>query len=125
MASFEELKAKYQPVMDAGAEVGLNVQNLHTEGDKLIVRGTVPTGYGKNTLWDEIKRINPAVDDITADINVTGGTYTVQSGDTLSKIAKRYYGDAGEYNKIFQANTDKLSDPDQIKVGQQLTLPPE
>jgi nucleoid-associated protein YgaU len=125
MASFEELKAKYQPVMDVGGEVGLSVQNLHTEGDKLLIRGTVPTGHGKNALWDEIKRINPAVDDVVADINVTGGTYTVQAGDTLSKIAKRFYGDANDYNKIFQANQDKLDDPDQIKVGQELTLPAE
>lgn len=125
MASFEDLKAKYQPVMDVGGEVGLSLQNLNMEGDKLLMRGTVPTGHGKNALWDAIKQVNPACDDIIADFNVTGGTYTVQSGDTLSKIAKRFYGNANDYNKIFAANRDKLDDPDQIQVGQQLTLPPE
>ncbi len=50
-------------------------------------------------------------------------TYVVQSGDTLSKIAKEYYGDAGKYMDIFNANTDKLSDPDKIQVGQELVIP--
>lgn len=50
-------------------------------------------------------------------------TYTVQSGDTLSKIAKEYYGDANRYMDIFNANTDKLSDPNKIQVGQELVIP--
>ncbi|NOS85704.1 MAG: LysM peptidoglycan-binding domain-containing protein [Ignavibacteria bacterium] len=53
----------------------------------------------------------------------TERTYVVQSGDTLSKIAKQYYGDAGKYMDIFNANTDKLSDPDKIQVGQELIIP--
>jgi len=52
-----------------------------------------------------------------------GQTYTVKSGDTLSKIAREHYGDANEYMKIFYANRDKLKDPDKIQVGQQLTIP--
>jgi uncharacterized protein YidB (DUF937 family) len=50
-------------------------------------------------------------------------TYTVISGDTLSKIAKHYYGDANEWPKIFDANRDKLSNPDRINVGQVLRIP--
>lgn len=50
-------------------------------------------------------------------------TYVVQSGDTLSKIAKEYYGDANRYMDIFNANTDKLSNPDKIQVGQELVIP--
>ncbi|HMQ80342.1 MAG TPA: LysM peptidoglycan-binding domain-containing protein [Ignavibacteria bacterium] len=53
----------------------------------------------------------------------TERTYIVQSGDTLSKIAKEYYGDAGKYMDIFNANTDKLSDPNKIQVGQELIIP--
>jgi nucleoid-associated protein YgaU len=53
----------------------------------------------------------------------TERTYVVQSGDTLSKIAKQYYGDAGKYMDIYNANTDKLSDPDKIQVGQELVIP--
>lgn len=51
------------------------------------------------------------------------GTYTVKKGDTLSKIAKQYYGDGSQYMKIFNANKDKLSDPNLIYVGQVLKIP--
>jgi len=47
----------------------------------------------------------------------------VQSGDTLSKIAKQHYGDAGQWRKIFEANRGTISDPDKIQIGQQLTIP--
>jgi len=50
-------------------------------------------------------------------------TYVVQSGDTLSKIAQKFYGDAGLYPKIFQANKDVLSDPNKISPGQKLRIP--
>ena len=50
-------------------------------------------------------------------------TYTVESGDSLSKIAKETLGDAGAYQKIFQANTPMLKDPDDIYPGQVLILP--
>ena len=55
----------------------------------------------------------------------TAQVYTVQSGDTLSKISERYYGNSHDYMKIFNANKDKLSDPDEIRVGQELTIPTE
>lgn len=50
-------------------------------------------------------------------------TYVVQKGDTLSKIADEYYGDARLYTKIFEANRDILKDPDKIKPGQKLRIP--
>jgi nucleoid-associated protein YgaU len=50
-------------------------------------------------------------------------TYVVQAGDTLSKIAKQYYGDANRYMEIFNANRDKLSDPNKIQIGQELIIP--
>lgn len=49
--------------------------------------------------------------------------HDVVSGDTLSAIAKKYYGDASKYHRIFEANRDQLSDPDKIKVGQRLRIP--
>jgi nucleoid-associated protein YgaU len=80
---------------------------------------------------------SPTQDDITADITVdssralgaavggvsSGQTYTVKPGDTLSKTSKELYGDSNEYMSIFYANRDKLTDPDKIQVGQQLTIP--
>ena len=52
-------------------------------------------------------------------------TYTVVSGDSLSKIAKHFYGSANEWHMIFDANRDQLSNPDLIKPGQVLKIPPK
>jgi nucleoid-associated protein YgaU len=51
--------------------------------------------------------------------------YTVVSGDTLSKIAKQYYGDANKYPVIFEANKPMLKHPDKIYPGQMLRIPPQ
>jgi nucleoid-associated protein YgaU len=66
---------------------------------------------------------NEIVANIQAQRSDVFGVHTVVAGDTLSKIAKTYLGDAGRYMEIFSANTDTLSNPDQIKVGQTLNLP--
>ena len=50
-------------------------------------------------------------------------SYTVEKGDSLSKIAKHFYGDANAWKSIFEANRDQLSDPDLIKPGQILKIP--
>jgi nucleoid-associated protein YgaU len=49
--------------------------------------------------------------------------YTIQSGDTLSKIAEAHYGNAGDYTKIFEANREVIGDPDKIYPGQQIRIP--
>jgi nucleoid-associated protein YgaU len=51
-------------------------------------------------------------------------TYTVAKGDTLSAIAQSQYGAASKWRVIFEANRDKISDPDRIQPGQVLTIPP-
>ena len=50
-------------------------------------------------------------------------TYVVVAGDSLSKIAKRHYGDANKWNRIYEANRDLIKDPDLIHPGQKLTIP--
>ncbi|MDQ3081628.1 MAG: LysM peptidoglycan-binding domain-containing protein [Gemmatimonadota bacterium] len=52
-----------------------------------------------------------------------GQSYTVKSGDSLSKIAKHFYGDGSKWNRIFEANRDKISNPDLIHPGQEFTIP--
>lgn len=52
-------------------------------------------------------------------------SYTVKAGDTLSMIAEKVYGDAAAYQKIFEANKDVLKSADDIKVGQELKIPPK
>jgi nucleoid-associated protein YgaU len=50
-------------------------------------------------------------------------TYTVAAGDNLSKIAKKFYGDANQWKRIFEANRDTLKNPDLIHPGQVLKIP--
>ena len=122
MASFEDLKAKYNAVLDKGHEVGMTVQNLNLEGEQLLLRGVVPSDYAKNELWDAIKSVDASAADLIADINVQAGlTYTVKSGDSLSKIAKRFYGDMNHYHAIAKFNG--IDNPDRIDVGQEIKLP--
>ena len=52
-------------------------------------------------------------------------SYTIESGDTLSKIAKRHYGSPNAWKQIFEANRDVIDDPDRIFPGQVIKLPPK
>jgi nucleoid-associated protein YgaU len=135
---FEQLKAKYQSVLNFIQSNGFQLQNLNMEGDKLLIRAAAPSADAKNRVWDQIKLVDPNFSDLIADIQApaaaaaaAGGapstpaarTYTVQAGDNLSKISKQFYGDANKYMKIFEANKDKLSDPDKVRAGQELVIP--
>ena len=132
MPSFEELKSKYQSVLQVIQQQQVSVKNLHMQDGKLFIKGAAPSLEAANKVWDEIKRVNPRADDITADFPVdqslqqTGSgirTYKVKPGDTLSKISKEFYGSSNEYMKIFEANRDQLTNPDKIQVGQELKIP--
>lgn len=137
--TFEQLKNKYQTVLNSIDQQGVQLQNLHVQDNKLFVRGVAPSEQAKNSVWDQIKMVDSSMSDFTAEISVDesraqgasvgggggGQSYTVKSGDTLSKISKQMYGDSDEYMRIFYANRDKLNDPDMIQVGQQLTIPPD
>src|SRR5271169_5429015 len=119
MATFEEQKTKYKTVIQVVEDEAVQLANLHQQDGKLFIKGTAPTLDAANKVWDEIKRINPRLDDIVADFPVdpsiapkpawpqpqTSGsqTYKVKQGDTLSKISKQFYGDANQYMRIFNA----------------------
>lgn len=133
---FEELKAKYQSVLNFIQEQNAQLQNVNMEGDKLFIRASAPSQDLKNRIWDQIKLVDPNFSDLTADIQApaaaaaaAGGstvearTYTVQAGDNLSKISKHFYGDPNQYMKIVNANKDQLPDPDKIKPGMELNIP--
>lgn len=141
---FDHLKLKYQSVINSMQQQGVRLQNLNMQGDKLYIRAEAPSEEAKNRVWDQVKMVDASYSDVICDITVAAGAqqqaqgarvqtaaaggatqeiYTVQSGDTLSKIAEEYYGDAAQYMRIFNANRDKLNDPNMIKPGQQLTIP--
>jgi nucleoid-associated protein YgaU len=129
MANAEVLKSKYKPVIDYLSLSGAQIHNLHLEGEKLLIRATVHSEAEKNKVWDKVKAVDVTYFDVSPQISVDPNvpppaqSYTVQSGDTLSKIAKQFYGNANAYMKIFEANKDQLSDPDKIKAGQVLKIP--
>ena len=134
---FEQLKLKYQSVLNFIQSQGVQLQNLNMEGDKLLIRASAPSADLKNRVWDQIKLVDPTFSDLIqapaaaaaaaaaagASSTPAARTYTVQPGDNLSKISKQFYGDANKYMKIFEANKDKMSDPDKVKVGTQLLIP--
>jgi nucleoid-associated protein YgaU len=106
--------------------------NAEEREGKLHFKGTVSSEKDKNDIWNAIKTIPDWQKEVVADIQVTAApapapaaarTYTVQPGDTLSKIAKEMLGSANAYMKIFEANKDQLTNPDLIKPGQVLRIP--
>lgn len=126
------LQEKYQSLIDLANQSGISGLNV-TEGDGFIkIEGTAPSAEIKQQLWDEYGRIDPEyrsgdlVLDVTAPENASatgggsGSTYTVQAGDSLSKIGSKY---GVSWKEIFEANRDKLDDPDKIHPGQELTIP--
>ncbi|MFY9801808.1 MAG: LysM peptidoglycan-binding domain-containing protein [Candidatus Acidiferrales bacterium] len=136
---FEQLKAKYQSVLNFIQSQNVRLENLNMTDNKLYIRAQAPSQDVKNKVWDQIKLVDPTFSDLTADIDApaaaaaaaasAGGpsssarTYTVQPGDNLSRISKQFYGDANKYMKIFEANKDKLSDPDKVRAGMELVIP--
>ena len=72
-----------------------------------------------------IEGVQKVVNNTNQSLEETGKTeyYEIQSGDTLSKLAKKFYGDASVYNRIFEANKEVIKDPDLIFVGQKIRIP--
>ena len=139
---FNELKGKYQSVLNLIEHQQVQLQNLHVQDNKLFIKGSAPSDGAKDAVWNQIKLVDPGYDkDLICDITVDasraaaaaagggqgqgGEVYEVKPGDNLSKISKQFYGDPNEYMRIFYANRDVLSDPDRLKAGQKLTIPPE
>jgi nucleoid-associated protein YgaU len=103
--------------------------NVDVQGGKVKITGDVPDEATRQKLMMIVGNIKyiEAVDDS----GITGGqsqsaqpkVHEVQSGDTLSAIAKKHYGDANAYPRIFEANRPMLKDPDDIYPGQVLVIP--
>jgi nucleoid-associated protein YgaU len=131
------LRDKYNSAVQAAKQLRMDGSAEERDG-KLHFNGTVNSEEEKNQIWNALKAVPDWQKDVVADIKVRptgahaqptsapGGaanTYTVQAGDTLSAIAKKFYGHANDYMDIFNANRDQLTDPDKIKPGQVLTIP--
>lgn len=103
--------------------------NVQVEGSRVKVTGDVPDEATRQKLAMIVGNVKyiEAVDDAGLQGGQTQGrqpkVHEVQSGDTLSSIAKQHYGDANAYNRIFAANQPMLKDPDEIYPGQVLIIP--
>ena len=146
--SMEALRTKYASVLQEAQAQGVQLSTVRYENGKLILRGTAPSMEAANKVWEEIKRINPSLDDISAYISVTPSSvpqasspqsssegvektpaesgaqsYTVKRGDTLGAISKQFYGNSQEYMRIFNANQSQIQNKNVLRVGQELTIP--
>jgi len=124
------LMEKYQSLIDMANSLGISGLQVVESDDVLKVDGVAGSAEAKQQLWDEYGRLDPDYRSGEVVLNITapegdaassgGSSYTVQSGDSLSKIGSKY---GVSWQKIFDANRDKLDDPDKIQPGQELTIP--
>ncbi|MCA1623302.1 MAG: LysM peptidoglycan-binding domain-containing protein [Acidobacteria bacterium] len=124
---------KYQSLIDMANRLGISGLNITESDDVLNIDGVAGSAEAKQQLWDEYSRLDPDFrsGDVVMNISAPegtgssaglGSTYTVQSGDSLSRIGSKY---GVSWQKIYEANRDKLDDPDKIRPGQELTIPQE
>ncbi len=122
----EDSKAVQGRVQDLG--IGVEGLKVKVEGDRAVIQGkakdqaeaeraVIAAGNvpGIAQVDDQLEVVKPAK---------PSEYYKVKSGDSLSKIAKKFYGDAKKYPQIFEANKPMLKDPDKIYPGQVLRIPP-
>ena len=113
-------------------KAGVSVFGLQIEdtGASVALRGTVSSEAEKRKAEQAIRQATDT--EVANFLEVQGGadtatgqgeTYTVKSGDTLRKIAKRFYGDEMKWHAIRDANPELAANPDLIQVGQKLTIP--
>ncbi len=121
------LREKYNDLETQAAQLGIKNLIVKEEAGKLSLSGTSTYQLEKDLLWDSIKKHAGWENEVAADITVEKtdihGVHTVKPGESLSKIAKTHLDNANRYMEIFNANRDKLKDPDLIQPGQQLVIP--
>lgn len=124
-----QLTDKYGDAYILATNLGGTNLNAQEDNGHLTISGALPTKYDVNQVWDKVKEIDPGLSAGDLTLNLTPnrsdiyGVYEVQSGDSLSAIAKKVTNGALSYQKIFEANTDQLDDPNRIQPGQKLVIP--
>lgn len=127
MADQQALEQKYSPVgqvISDFSNLGAKIEGIFMNGEKLVLKCTVPSKVVSNRVWDAIKQVDPGYSDFEIQMEVSGSDdqpYTIQSGDNLSKVSKMFYGTPNKYGEIAKHNG--LSDPDKIQAGQTVNVP--
>ena len=119
------LQEKYASLINLANALGVSGFSVTENEGFLTIDGVAASAEDKQRLWDEYGSIDPDYrsGDLVLNINApeaAHNTYTVQAGDNLSKIGAKY---GVSWNAIFEANRDKLDNPDRIHPGQELTIP--
>ncbi|WP_241574234.1 peptidoglycan-binding protein LysM [Rosenbergiella nectarea] len=127
VSSHDDAATKIQDHLKKLGIPGADKVQVNVEGDKATVSGEGISQELKEKILVAIGNV-AGISNVEDNVKATDTTteskfYTVKSGDTLSGIAKQVYGDANQYNKIFEANKPMLSHPDKIYPGQSLRIP--
>ena len=117
-----------QHVKDALTGIDTSRIQVKVEGETVIATGEAASQEEKEKILLALGNVAgiSVVDDqitVTGPVAKAARFVTVESGDTLSAISKRVYGDANQYQKIFEANRPLLKDPNKIYPGQSLRIP--
>lgn len=122
------LRNKYQRLLDAANQQGVSNLKVREENNVMYIDGDAPSDAVKTQLWDVYNQIDPdyRAGDLVLNINSLGGSsaaeeeYEVVKGDSLSKIGAKY---GVPWKEIYEANRDKIKDPDLIQPGWKLKIP--
>ena len=130
MERVDELKLKYQSVLNVIKQKGVVLAHCHVQDDKLFLQGAAPSEDVKNDVWNQIKLVDSGFSDMTCELSIDSSlappakTYTVVGGDSLWKIATQFYGNGAEFPKIIAGNPGQLKDEHSvIHPGDVLAIP--
>jgi nucleoid-associated protein YgaU len=121
------LQDKYRDLTNLASELKTANLQVREQDNVLYIDGSVNSAEDKDKLWDAYNKLDPDYRsaDVVMNIEVNQGIsreYTVEKGDSLSKIGKAY---GVSWQTIFEANKDIIKNPDLIQVGWKLKIPTE
>ena len=122
------LQNKYSQLINSAKSEGVQNLKVREQDGVLYIDGTAPSTAVKDKLWQVYNTIDPdyRAGDLVLNLATTDGAgakqqeYEVVSGDTLTKIGKKL---GKNWKEIFEANRDKIKDPDKIQIGWKLKIP--